>query len=108
MVEIAGSVVIIMAILASMWLVFSISAPNRRIKKPDLSLWLMKPARLRPYGFKVSAGLRSRPGGQESVPKYSVITLFYALLGVWTLQLTVGRRGQKEIWIVSWTCGRSC
>jgi hypothetical protein len=69
MVEIAGFVVIIMAILASMWLVFAISAPKRRIKKPDLGLWLIKPACLRPHGFKVSAGLRSRPGGQGVGPE---------------------------------------
>jgi hypothetical protein len=63
MVEVAGAVVIIIAVLAAMWLVFATSGSERPIKKPVFDLSVIPPAPLRPHDFKVSAGLRSRPGG---------------------------------------------
>jgi hypothetical protein len=57
MVEVSGAVVIIIAVLASMWLMFAISAAERPIKKPDFDLLVIRPAPLRPRDFKASAGL---------------------------------------------------
>jgi hypothetical protein len=69
MVELSGAVVIIIAVLASMWLVLAISAPERPIKRPDFDLLVIRPAPLRPHDLKASADLTSRPGGQGVGPE---------------------------------------
>jgi hypothetical protein len=69
MVEVAGAVVIIIAVVASMWLAFALAAPDRPIKKPHFDLLVIRPAPLRPHDFKASASLRPKPGSQGVGPE---------------------------------------